>query len=341
MRTFIFLLCCVLHPLAAAEIKVVPQAGGATVITLAGEMLPADGGHFAELASNREGVLVVFSSPGGNLLAGLRIGQFIRLHNFATLVPDGQHCASACALAWLGGAQRYMEPNALIGFHAAYIRDGRGHAQESGAGNALVGAYLSRLGLSDEAILYIEQAHPDEITWLTERAARTYGIALDAMPRQASRIEPPAPPPRPPAANPDEVAAVFASTYFTHWSETNADALGYFRSAYSPHVVFYGASIERSVVMDQKRKFAERWPERVYAVRGGTVRSRCEGEACAVVGVVDWDARNGERSARTTGSANFRLDLSMHGARPLILAETGSVISRGPPEPAQASTPPP
>lgn len=337
MRVLLLLLLW-LGPVAAAEIRVVPRAGKTDVILLVGEMVEGDGQRFAEVASNRASVLVVFSSPGGNLLAGLRIGQFIRLHEFATLVPDGQHCASACALAWLGGTRRFMEPNALIGFHAAYIRDDRGRARESGQGNALVGAYLSRLGLSDEAILYIERARPDDITWLTEGDAHTYGISLVTLPHRDTPTPVPVAPTRPALVDPGPAAAMFASTYFAHWSETNTDALGYFQSVYAAHVAFYGTSLDRAVVVAQKRKFAERWPERIYAVRGDSVRSECQAGACAVSGIVDWDARSSERSARTAGSANFRLDLAMGGRQPSILAETGSVISREP-DPAQASTP--
>jgi hypothetical protein len=49
--------------------------------------------------------IVSFSSDGGSLIAGLQIGETIRLKNFSTLVPEGAHCASSCALAWLGGTR--------------------------------------------------------------------------------------------------------------------------------------------------------------------------------------------------------------------------------------------
>ena len=62
-----------------------------------------------------------------------------------------------------------------IGFHAAYsIRDGE--ATETGAGNALLGAYLNRIGLPDRAVIYITQAAPNEITWLSLSDAKLVGI---------------------------------------------------------------------------------------------------------------------------------------------------------------------
>jgi hypothetical protein len=52
-----------------------------------------------------------------------------------------------------------MGPNAQIGFHAAYVVRS-GQATELGAANALVGAYLNKLGLPDRAVVYITEAPP-------------------------------------------------------------------------------------------------------------------------------------------------------------------------------------
>jgi hypothetical protein len=96
--------------------------------------------------------LVVFNSDGGILQAGIEIGKTIRLKSFATAVLDGSRCASSCAFAWLGGSPRFMQRGAQIGFHAAYInREGR--PSESGVGNALVGSYLTQIGLPETAVI--------------------------------------------------------------------------------------------------------------------------------------------------------------------------------------------
>ncbi len=326
-------------PAGAAEIKTLTMRDGTAAITLEGEIKLEDGARFAQAASGADGGLVIFASPGGNLLAGLRIGQFIRLHEFRTLVPDGQRCASACALAWLGGTRRFMQPSGQVGFHAAYIREANGEARETGAGNALVGAYLSRLGLEDEAILYIENAHPDQITWLRDGDARRVGIAVSILPsfdRTPDLPKPVPPPPTPrPGADMQQAAVSFAGAYFAHWSESNHDALSYFRKVYSPLVEFYGQTVGSATVLNQKERFAERWPERLYAVRADTVRASCAAGTCEVTGVVDWDARNTERLQRTAGSAMFHLQLGFRGGNPSVLAEGGSVLSRdstdGPP----------
>ena len=100
--------------------------GTTPVIAIFGELQLADGQNFADRVSGLSNGVVVLSSPGGNLVAGLRIGTIIRLKNFATVVPDGTYCASACAFAWLGGTSRYMGQKGLVGFHAAYkIENGK------------------------------------------------------------------------------------------------------------------------------------------------------------------------------------------------------------------------
>jgi len=70
--------------------------------------------------------IVRLNSPGGLLLEGMKIGNAIRDAELGTLISHGEECASACALAFLGGTSRYatgtgigrqMEFGAALGFH--------------------------------------------------------------------------------------------------------------------------------------------------------------------------------------------------------------------------------
>jgi hypothetical protein len=45
----------------------------------------------------------------------------LRKKRFRTAVRDYQECSSACALAWLGGMQRFLG-YAMVGFHAPYTK---------------------------------------------------------------------------------------------------------------------------------------------------------------------------------------------------------------------------
>src|SRR5262249_6853176 len=76
----------------------------------------------------------------------------------STIVPDGRRCASACALAWLGGVERFIGTSGKISFHAAYDSA----SGESGVENAVVDAYLSKIGMPHEAVIYITPVAPNE-----------------------------------------------------------------------------------------------------------------------------------------------------------------------------------
>lgn len=180
---------------AAAEINVTPVKNTA-IIVVTGTLNLDDGQKFADAITGYDTGLVVLSSDGGNLLAALRIGTLIRSTNFATAVRDKSECVSACAIAWLGGAARYLGTDALVGFHAFYTVGDNGQLTENGVGNALVGAYLNRIGLSDSAIIYVTQSHPKEMTWLNVDQARLRGIEVAILPPTEKPAAEPAERPR-------------------------------------------------------------------------------------------------------------------------------------------------
>lgn len=67
---------------------------------------------------------VVLNSPGGNLGAGMELGEKIRTNRFATEIgrPGGAGvqpgvCYSACTFAFLGGIARQVRPESVFGVH--------------------------------------------------------------------------------------------------------------------------------------------------------------------------------------------------------------------------------
>jgi hypothetical protein len=166
------------RPCIAASIERAGEIEGFPVITVDGEMKLSDVGAFQSLADRHPRAIVAFRSNGGELRAGLGLGTIIREKGFRTFVPSESRCASACALAWLAGSPRIAGSGAQIGFHAAYrLEDGK--ASETGAGNALVGAYLNRLALSDRAVVFITQAPPASLNWLTPARAASLEIPVE------------------------------------------------------------------------------------------------------------------------------------------------------------------
>jgi hypothetical protein len=171
----------------AANIGVYPDTcnnkeKGCTLITISGVIQPDDGEKFVQalesFAVSRAGV--VLNSPGGQIMAALKIGREIKKRGFYTNVGSKGMCASACAMIWLAGAKRLVDVASRIGFHAAYLVDKKGRfIKEDGATNALVGAYYAHLGLSDEAIFYLTSAAPKQMMWLTADTAEKLGLIAE------------------------------------------------------------------------------------------------------------------------------------------------------------------
>jgi hypothetical protein len=79
-----------------------------------------------DLTSNIDKYVVRLNSPGGSVLEGMRLGTVIRDAQLETFIGRGETCASACALAFLGGTRRFatgtgvgrqMDFGAALGFH--------------------------------------------------------------------------------------------------------------------------------------------------------------------------------------------------------------------------------
>lgn len=159
----------------AAQISVTSDEGGASLITIRGELDLTDAIDFMRKTSALKDAVVVLRSSGGNLMAGLQIGRTIRRRGFLAVIPPLTNCSSACALAWLGGRPRFMARNSLIGFHAAYfMRSDR--PRISATANGVVADYLRELRLPERAVSYVISSPPERLRWLTVAAAHDLGI---------------------------------------------------------------------------------------------------------------------------------------------------------------------
>jgi hypothetical protein len=69
-------------------------------------------------------IAIYLASPGGQLYEGMRLGLYFHQNGIKTVVEGGRACASACALAFLGGTDnkgkswRSSSTDSRLGFHA-------------------------------------------------------------------------------------------------------------------------------------------------------------------------------------------------------------------------------
>jgi hypothetical protein len=158
-------------------------------IVLNGPIKDGDEVRFRDIAATAGKAVVLLNSEGGSVTPALEMGRAIRLKGFSTAVPPDTLCASACALIWLAGSPRFLSLTSHIGFHASYTVS-EGKPSESGVSNALVGAYLDQIGLSQQAIIFVTSAPPEGMEWLTADKAKQSGIDFATIEDHPSSFDP-------------------------------------------------------------------------------------------------------------------------------------------------------
>lgn len=164
----------------ASAAEIYKGNGKSNVVYISGQIVAGDYEKFARVSRAMGHVdAVLLDSPGGTLRDGLNIAEATRQMGVATGVPNNATCTSMCAIIWLAGRTRLSASNAHIGFHAIYYaKDGT----VAGGGNAMIGAFLNKLGLSYTAIAFATSADPTSISWLSTAKARELGIAVRVIP---------------------------------------------------------------------------------------------------------------------------------------------------------------
>lgn len=161
-----------------AAVVQVFSAGEGELVFIDGEIEEGDLHRVKQAVAELATPAVLLRSPGGDAREGMAIGRYLRSIGASTGVAPDFLCASACAMIWVAGANRYLAPTSLIGFHGAYTTDSSGLTRVSGWGNALVGAYLFELGFSETAIIYMTAADPSDLNWVNRSMALSLDIAV-------------------------------------------------------------------------------------------------------------------------------------------------------------------
>jgi hypothetical protein len=331
MRPVVLLLVMMISagPVSSAVIeKQSLGAGSPDLIVVAGELVAGDEDKFRTVASTTQKAIVAFTGPGGSIVAALTIGEQIRLRSFDTVVLGRDMCASACALAWLGGARRFMAEEARIGFHAAW--DARS-GEVSGFANALVGAYLNKIGLSPQAIMYVTVAAPSSMTWLKAESAQTYGIEMSVLSNEEQQASPPATVSRGLTQSPLEDAAIaFMYQHAAAQSAADSVAVGRVRGHYDETVFYYGKHLTKAAVLQEYQAFVERWPTRTYRLRPESVQVQCfpNSQVCNVNANFSWVAVSAARGKRSQGESSWSLGLLRREGAFVITSVNGAVLKR-------------
>ncbi|MDX8497427.1 hypothetical protein RFM99_03255 [Mesorhizobium sp. VK4C] len=281
--------------------------------------------------------VIVFNSPGGNVGGAIRLGRMIRAAGLDTLQVRQLQCASACSLAFLGGMHRVAEPSS-IGIHRAFLKPADGMSTEEAKarvqlGTAAIISYVVEMGVDPKLIELASSYGKHDIRYLSasEMAElRVTNAAANQPPANTSQVSTrpnPAPvsAPAPDARQqPESIAVAFVRDLIEHHGDNDDFALAQAQASYAPTVDYYGKLTNLSSIIQDKRNYYQRWPERAYKVRNDSIVVSCANDRCMVSGIYDWIVRRPSTHKQEKGVADFSYTISI-GPYPKIIVETGDV----------------
>src|SRR3954470_1442301 len=123
-------------------------------------------------------------------------------------------------------------------------------------------------------------------------------------------------------------ALELSRAYLSAWSSPGHVALARVKYVYAPQVHFYGRTMNHSSLYAEKRRFIERCPFRRYGLVPGSVQVSCTRSraTCTVTAMIRWRAENRARRAVARGTSRFSQTFHFGSSRPVVTAETGSVL---------------
>ena len=125
------------------------EHGHPSAVLLEGPISAESAGVVERLLQAHPRIGTIFlDSPGGDLFAGMRIGQLIAAASVDAVVNQAAQCQSACALAFLAGRQRLLlGKESDFGFHRQYyIVEGKVRYASWSKDVAQIATYLRTIG---------------------------------------------------------------------------------------------------------------------------------------------------------------------------------------------------
>jgi len=107
----------------------------------------------------------------------------------------------------------------------------------------------------------------------------------------------------------------------------SASALRALDEVYQDKVFYHGKLTPRQAVLQEKLRFAERWPQRSYKIRPRSVTASCNAstEMCRVQGIMDRELVNPATNTKSRDITSFDYSIGRSGEALKIAAETSSV----------------
>ena len=151
---------------------------------------------YNSLSDKSKQTIVVFNSMGGVLQEGIKIGKFLYRNHIGSAVQKGSYCASSCAIAFLGGRDRYgnklmvLPRTSRLGYHNFYYKQANRVTQRSiqRDRNSVIN-YFSYVNASYKLMNTMLNTDSEDMYWVTHYSNRYIKNLRRRLPvsRRASR----------------------------------------------------------------------------------------------------------------------------------------------------------
>lgn len=294
---------------------------------------------FRRILTARKDVKAIFlNSAGGSVQAALLIAEEIHERKIATIIPPGANCMSACAFIFLAGDARLATGS--LGVHQI---SGGSDLKDAQLNLSDILETLDKYDVRQSVITRMLRTPPESMYVFSKQEVIDFGInRKEQEHRDTSRPDyklgeeassPTSLSPSNPAGKLElqEEAQKFILTLITaSGSLPKSELLKVSNHIYGENVAFYGRQLTKREVLQDKAKYADRWPVRSSITRPGTVSTQCSEELCRVTGVYDWMVSDPKRNKSSRGSATFEYQIRMVEGSTIIISEDGKILDRNP-----------
>lgn len=128
----------------------------------------------------------------------------------------------------------------------------------------------------------------------------------------------------------DGRARAFVEDYMRRTEGRTEDVLAFVRNSFGAEIRYYGKVVPNAQVVEEKRRYLTRWPERRYRLRADTMRVQCdEAQAsCLMAGELDYDVRDPRAPRASSGGATYELRVVFTQSGPKVVEESGRTLAR-------------
>jgi hypothetical protein len=134
----------------------------------------------------------------------------------------------------------------------------------------------------------------------------------------------------PSAGTLDNRARAFLEDYMRRTEGETEQVLAFVRNSFGAEIRYYGKVVPNAQVVEEKRRYLNRWPQRRYQLKPETMRVACDEvrATCLVSGELDYDVRDPRGSRSASGAATYELRVIFTQAGPKVVEESGRTLAR-------------